>query len=953
MAVSLGSAIGVIDLNITGAISKLRELGTATETAFTKMETAATKFSDVGKKFTKIGRDMTMYVTTPIVGAIGTIIKSYADLEQAVGGVNALFGESAGTVIANAERAYETAGFNSTTYMQQVTNFAARLLQGLGGDTEEAARIADLAITDIGDNVNRFGSDMDFVARAYQGFSRGQYLMLDNLRLGYGGTKGEMERLLADAEALEAKQGNLVDFNIANFDDIIQAIHVVQEELNITGTTAMEAETTITGSFTRAKAAFQNFLSGLGDPGADIDKLSQNLIDSIKPFIENIKEVLSTIWDNIPIPDWAKYFIVTAATTGPILLAIGKVSTALSSIITLGGQIPGVFSKLASGATSAVTAVKNIGEGFTLAQAGFSGLAGQAGIFSKLGAAIGGITAPIAAAVAAIAVLVAAFVTLWNNNEEFRNKITEIWNGIANTFSEFFQNIVDNINDLGFNFTSFTDMLSTAWTEFTELLAPVFVGAFEQISNAIKLVLNLASGLMDIFFGLITLDWDKFSGGFEQIFTSIIDFITNTFNSAINAISGILNEIVSWFGTTWNDLWEGAKNFFINSWNGITESLTTFVTNIITKGQEVVDGWTTNFIAFFTNLPENLGFLLGQVIGNIVLWIENMKTNATNAGEGFIDNLIKIIKNLPKNFKKWLDDTINNIKTWAMDIAENATNSAKTFITNIVNGIKNLPNDVNKFLTETISRLKTWVTDMGIKGREAITSLRDKIVEAARNLPQQVMEIGRNIVDGVWQGIQNAAGWFKGQVESFFGGMVDGVKLVLGIRSPSKVFADEVGAWIPPGIAMGFEQTMPKAAQDMQDELNKDLNKIHADDIEVGVESNNTIKNVTNTLKNTYEQLAIWFESIEQRIVNSINSMTNSLNNVVQQGNQLSVSGNMLGYIGPNSFNNSSAKDYDTGEIKEGNIPIINVHFDSLDVLLDNERVGRVVAPVVSRIMVE
>ena len=208
---------------------------------------------------------------------------NYADYEQLVGGVETLFKESAETVQRNAEVAYRTAGMSANEYMEQVTSFSASLLQGLGGDTEAAAAYADMAIKDMSDNANKMGTDMQSITNAYQGFAKQNYTMLDNLKLGYGGTQSEMKRLLEDASKIAG-----VEFNIDNYNDVIEAIHVMQEEMGIAGTTAVEATETISGSVGQMQAAFQNLLTGLFDENADLYTLTEALFMSIGSVLKNV-----------------------------------------------------------------------------------------------------------------------------------------------------------------------------------------------------------------------------------------------------------------------------------------------------------------------------------------------------------------------------------------------------------------------------------------------------------------------------------------------------------------------------------------------------------------------------------------------------------------------------------------------------------------------------------------
>lgn len=225
------------------------------------------------------------------IGGLGVAsVNSYADLEQNVGGIETLFKGSADKVIKNAENAYKTAGMSANQYMETVTGFSASLLQSLGGDTEKAADSADMALTDMADNANKMGTSMESIQWAYQGFAKQNYTMLDNLKLGYGGTKEEMERLLSDAQELTG-----VKYDISNLNDVFQAIHVIQGELGITGTTAKEASETITGSIGSMKAAFDNFLNGSGT----MDQLVDTAITSVQNIINAVGELLPQLMQGL------------------------------------------------------------------------------------------------------------------------------------------------------------------------------------------------------------------------------------------------------------------------------------------------------------------------------------------------------------------------------------------------------------------------------------------------------------------------------------------------------------------------------------------------------------------------------------------------------------------------------------------------------------------------------
>lgn len=260
------------------------------------------KFEKFGSVLKGIGAAMGAVAVAAGAAAVSLgkeVIGAYADYEQLVGGVDTLFKESSQELQTYAANAYKTAGMSANDYMETVTSFSASLISSLGGDTEAAVKYADMAITDMSDNANKMGTDMELIQNAYQGFAKQNYTMLDNLKLGYGGTKTEMERLLADAQAISG-----IEYNIDSYADVVEAIHVIQDSMGIAGATAAEAENTISGSINSLQAALQNMLVGFGDANADMNMLCQNMVDALKnviknvtPVIENMVKVLPTVTD--------------------------------------------------------------------------------------------------------------------------------------------------------------------------------------------------------------------------------------------------------------------------------------------------------------------------------------------------------------------------------------------------------------------------------------------------------------------------------------------------------------------------------------------------------------------------------------------------------------------------------------------------------------------------------
>ena len=296
------------------------ELKKTTSIDTEKLKNGLKKVGDVAWDVSKKLAEVSVAIGGALASVVGLGVKSYAELEQNLGGIETLFGDSADKVVENAQKAFKTAGVSANEYMQGVTSFSASLLQSLGGNTNKAADVADMAFKDMADNANKFGTDMGSIQSAYQGFAKQNYTMLDNLKLGYGGTKTEMQRLLKDAEKFSG-----VKYDINNLSDVYNAIHVIQEELGVTGTTAKEASETISGSTASMKAAFDNFINGSG--GAD------DLIESVNNVLTNVMNAVMEIAPDIlsGIPKLISNILPTLVTS--ILSMVNPLLNAVTDMI--------------------------------------------------------------------------------------------------------------------------------------------------------------------------------------------------------------------------------------------------------------------------------------------------------------------------------------------------------------------------------------------------------------------------------------------------------------------------------------------------------------------------------------------------------------------------------------------------------------------------------------------
>ena len=287
-----------VDGRLDDTAESADDMGDEIKDAGDKADKSKEKFSKLGSVLKGVGVAMGAVVTVAVTTAVKLgkeVVNAYADYEQLVGGVDTLFKSSSQKLQSYASNAYKTAGLSANDYMDTVTGFSASLIQSLGGDTDKSVKYADMAITDMADNANKMGTDMSLIQNAYQGFAKQNYTMLDNLKLGYGGTKEEMQRLLSDAEKISG-----VKYDISSYADVVDAIHVMQESMDIAGTTAKEAEGTISGSVNALKSSVTNLVVGFGDANADLGELCENVVTAFQTVLENISPIAENLISALP-----------------------------------------------------------------------------------------------------------------------------------------------------------------------------------------------------------------------------------------------------------------------------------------------------------------------------------------------------------------------------------------------------------------------------------------------------------------------------------------------------------------------------------------------------------------------------------------------------------------------------------------------------------------------------
>lgn len=588
--------------------------------------------TDAGADF---GKNLVSKLKMIIAAAgIGKLLKDTldigADLEQQMGGVKKIYGDTYDYVANNAKNAFKTAGVSTADYMRQATTFGEALKKSL--DVSDAAKSVDMAIRDMADNANTFGTDLGYLEQAYQSLARGNYMMLDSLNLGYGGTKKELERLLSDADALNAKNGQYTQYSIDNFADIVSAIHVVQENIGITGTTAKEAEGTFTGSFQAMQAAIKNLQGDMAlgkDITGDLEtvkstmktfveknllpmlkNIGQAILDSLPWILENvvqlIADIVKAVWDNMD-------EIIAAIAEG-----LSKAFPHFSWLFDFIKNNAEIVKFAVAGIVGAVVVAKITKSVLDIAstfKTGFSTIlsVGKSAI-SGIGSALNFLAAnPIILIIAGIAALVTAIITLWNTNEEFRNTVIAIWQGFVEVMTTIWDGIVATVTAV---WETIKLIFTTAW-DAIQLVWSNAISFFQNIWNGISLAF---STVVEFFTNIFTAAWN----GITAVWNTVVGFFSGIWNGITNIFSAVGGWFSNVFGTAYNavrNIWNGIGSFFQGVWQTIC------------------------------NIFSNIGVTVGNAIHdaaiasvNGILW---MVENALNTPIRLLNGAIDIINYIP------------------------------------------------------------------------------------------------------------------------------------------------------------------------------------------------------------------------------------------------------------------------------------------------------------------
>ncbi|MBW3077686.1 phage tail protein [Bifidobacterium simiiventris] len=766
-------------------------------------------------------------------------LDAYATWEQAVGGVDTLFKGASGTVQKYAADAYKTAGVSANEYMNQVTSFSASLISSLGGDVNKAADMGNMALTDMSDNANKMGTDLGSIQQTYQSMARGNYAMLDNLRLGYGGTKTEMQRMIDDANKVKTANGEMADLSIDKFSSVVEAIHIIQNQMGITGTTAREAATTIEGSVGAMKASWSNWLAELGKNDADMKGLTAQLVESV---------------------------IIVGKNVAPRAVQIGK------------GLISGLSAAMGQLATylpqPIQTAFNRIGANLTTFTANASSTVNKVlATFNLL--RTGDFTSQFREAfnVEEDNPLVDRILSIRDTAIQAGTTIKQILSGIAPAIGASFQTIA----------TIATGIFSTVIT-IVQQVATAFATAFQNNGGTISAITALASTILSLTspLGVVRLLFTQFGGQLQSIAVAVVPMLTGVLTGLASMLGGVLagllpgvqamiqaflpiiGQIIMTVGQIATQILPMAISVITQLMPVITQTavligsviaiLAPLIAQIVSSLLPVVRNVMTavlNLVAALTPAITGLASIVISMIRMILPVVQTVLTVATAVVTGVISviglvitsvtNLIAFIAAGVSNVISIINPivaVVSGVFQSIFAVANSVTSTIVSLISagfnmvvNVIGGAVNaagaavsgfagLVGGVFGNIAGTIGNTVSSAANMLVNGFNGMASAAGGMINQIGGqigaLPGIIqghfagaagwlISAGSNIISGLWNGISGAIGGLYDNIRNALSGLVDAAKNALGIHSPSRVFRKEVGVMVGRGLALGLD----------------------------------------------------------------------------------------------------------------------------------------------------
>ena len=717
--------------SVIGSVKNMNEsMKDATNTA-SKMSSV---MKGIGSSAIKVGKGLAVAgaaAATAVTALVSKSVGAFADYEQLTGGVETLFGaggrsveeyaQSVGksvsdiqgkydslmsaqnVVLENANKAYMTAGMSANEYMDTVTGFSASLISSLGGDTNKAADYANSALVDMSDNANKMGTDMESIKNAYQGFAKQNYTMLDNLKLGYGGTQEEMKRLLSDAEKLTGQR-----YDISSFADITQAIHAIQTQMDITGTTAKEASTTISGSWGSLKAAFENTLVGLTTGGEMFNQSLDALVDSAKTFGQNVIPAITGALSGVGSLIESLAPVIVAELPSMVSDILPHLVSATKSLVT------GLISQLPALGKAVLDAIPSIFDGMTdvigessvgKLKGSFEGLKNTiTDTFSNIGPMLkdfceGGIStfcdalstamdlasgaisviealSPVIGAVAGAIITYKGAVLLWNAAETAKNVVMGI-----STAAQWALNVAMTANPIGIVIVAIGAL----------------VGAFIVLWNKSEGFRNFWINLWEKVKAIVTSAWEGIKAGFEKI------------KNGISAVKEKVSAMWNGVKEKTSELWGGVKNVVSEKLNNIKSTYDAHGRGLKGATFAAIEGVKEYYRTGYDAINQLTGGKLGEVVNKVSEKMEAVKGKFSEAFGNVKNTVMTIFENIKNGITEKISAAVNKVKEIFGSIADKVSE-----VWGKIKGIIKAPKIVQKG-TVSIAGVSTPIPKLGLE----------------------------------------------------------------------------------------------------------------------------------------------------------------------------------------------------------------------------------------------
>lgn len=805
-------------------------------------------------------------VTGAVTAAAGGValfaknsIDAYSSYEQLVGGTELLFGDAYDYIVQKSEEAYKTVQMSQSDYLQQVNGFSTGLKTALGGNYQAAAELADRIVNAEADVVAATGNTQEAVQNAFNGIMKSNYTMLDNLQLGITPTKEGFQELIDKVNEWNDANGKATDYQIDNLADCESALVDYIEMQGLAGYAANEAAETIEGSVSSLRAAWANLTVEIAKDDADIDgsitKLTESLssvLDNIIPRAEQVLSGIGSLVSNVAPVIAEEIPKLISSVLPPLLTAATGVINGLSDA--LREALPSVADSIVFALPDIISAAKTL----------FSGiLAGLLNVAETVVPMIPGVVAALGAALTEAAPLLVSAVT---------QLVGVLASGITDTLpvlldaalglvSALGNAILDNIpvllpvlSELAVSFISFlaegipkvletaeqliTKGISETYPEIIKVIGEqlpkiitALTKAIPQIEKALAKILPelvqsiaqsaplIAQMFADIMPDVLHAIVDALDEMYPAVHEAIVELITSLAD-LLPVIQEICSELSPLLLATLTDIIIDLAPDILELAGGVAAS-------IIKSTIEIIISLVGNLLTALGNSLADIGDILSDVL-------ISAKEKAVTGVQNIISNVMEWLGTLPDRVGTTLGNVLGEIAKWAVEAPEKAKSAAIELYNNVTEWFKKLPERTKTHLEDVLPKIAEWGTSLAAKGKSAATELFDSVVNKISELPDKMLNIGRDIVTGIWNGISGAKDWLTDQISGFADGVVSGFKDSFGIHSPSTLMRDQVGRYLAEGIGTGFAENMPDLSAMAQSTVDK-LSEVNMPLLEIDI----------------------------------------------------------------------------------------------------------------------